>query len=274
MLDGSVVRLGNIMPTKSLSPDWVEFGTTPQAPLIPRGQNGENWKRLIDAMGTGPELANLPPLHDQNGVGQCNPEAAVTMMEALRNRQGLEYVRLSAADLYHRINWGRDGGSLLEDAMAEMVKTGVGTAATSGELWKSGSFKGEASAAERARFKVQELYICPTFDHMMSASIQGFFGVSGIPWYDNYTPGEDGWLPRPRGNSGGHAIMSYKPTYRIVGGQIEFGIWHKQSWYAGWYPKMNNSFVISESAFSGPVGGWWVARSVTDEGGVLPTPAN
>lgn len=268
--NGEVVKLGNIIPTKGLSPDWIEFGADPQSPLIPRDQ----WKGLIDAMGTGPELANMPPLHDQNGVGQCNAEAGATMMEAIRLRQGLPQIRLSGADLYARINGGRDQGSLLEDGMAELLKNGIGTAATSGTLWKTGAFKGEAPAAERASYKLQELYICPQFDHVMSASLHGFFGVSGVVWYDNYTPGDDGWLPRGRGNSGGHAIMSYKPTYRIVGGQIEFGVWHKQSWYAGWFAAMNNSFVISETAFGGPVGGWYCGRSVTDEGGVLPSPSN
>ena len=29
-------------------------------------------------------------------------------------------------------------------------------------------------------------------------------------------------------------------------------------------------FVIPESAYTGPVGGWWAVRAVVDEGGIVP----
>ena len=49
----------------------------------------------------------------------------------MRKEQGLVGPLLSPADLYDRINGGRDQGSMLEDAMAELAKNGVGTVATS-----------------------------------------------------------------------------------------------------------------------------------------------
>ncbi len=260
--DGTTRKLGNIAPPAGLVKAWPTFGDTPAARLIPRSE----WGGLMAGYTPGPDHPHLPPVHDQDGVGQCNCDDTTALVEFCRNMAGLPYVQLSAADLYDRINGGRDQGSLLEDAMHEMLTAGVGTAATCGTLWKRGYYKGPASAAERARFKVLEAFICPTFDHCMSAVFQGFALSTGIMWYDNYTPDADGWLPRGRGNAGGHAIFGFKPAKR--GGT--FGIWHQNSWGTDW--GLGGRFVIPESAYSGPVGGWWAVRAVTDEGGVIPTP--
>jgi hypothetical protein len=265
--DGSTRRLGNISPafdpSRCAAPP-PHFGADANTRLIPRAE----WDGLIAAAGAGPEFAFVPPTHDQNGIGQCNPEAVTTAIESCRMQQGLEHVQLSPADLYARINGGQDQGSMLEDAMEEVMTRGVGTAATSGLLWKRGVFKGEAPAAERTRFRVLERYLCPTFDHLMSAAFQGFRIVSGIMWYSNYTPDRDGWLPTGSGQAGGHAIFGYKPTAR----NGVYGLWHNQSW-GRWGLNGTGRFVIPEFAYRGPVGGWWAIRSVTDEGGVIPTPA-
>ena len=262
--DGSTRRLGNVAPdparTRLILP---EYGSVPNAPLIPRSE----WPALIRSTGDGPDFAFLPPVHDQDGVGQCNASATAAMIESCRLQQGLPYVALSAADLYARINGGRDQGSLLEDAIREAMSDGIGTVDSCGYLWKRGSFKGEATTAERQRFRMLECFVCPTFDHVMSAVLSGFRINSGIMWAANYEPGPDGWLPRPSGNAGGHAIFGYKPAMRGT----QFGIWHQNSWGTRW--GVGGRFVIPEPAYSGPVGGWFAVRSVVDEGGVIPTPA-
>ena len=261
--NGERVRLGN-RPSEhgKLKASWTEFGTTPEQRMIPRPE----WDGLIAQYEPGPLHSFLQPTHYQNGVGQCNADDTTALIEFCRAVQGLPYVQLSAADLYARINGGRDEGSLLEDAMAEVIRNGVGTAATCGTLWKRGEFRGEAGAAERARFRVLEAYLCPTFDHCFSASLQGFGLSTGIPWYDNYTPDADGWLPRPSGDSGGHAIFGYKPAKRGTA----YGIWHQNSWGESW--GLKGKFVIPESAYQGGgIGGWWACKAVVDEGGVVPS---
>ena len=266
--DGSVRRLGNLLPDPARTKvGFPVFGETPIARLIPRAE----WDGLIAAY-TSPDGFDpfVPPVHDQNGVGQCNCSTTTLLAEYLRARQGLPYVKLSAADLYHRINWGRDGGSLLEDALKEMLTNGVGTVATCGYLWKSGEFKGPASAEERERFRFLEVYECPTFDHVMSAVLQGFAVNTGIMWYSNYQPGPDGWLPRGSGGAGGHSIFGYRPAKR----GNEYGIWHQNSWGPNWpRPGAGGRFVIPESAYTGPVGGWFAVRAIVDEGGVIPAAA-
>lgn len=258
--DGSVRKLGNIITDGTLKYKWRQYGSKDDEPLIDR----KDWPALIAAYSDDFYDPTLPYVHDQNGIGQCNADATVGAVEATRTQKGLEFVKLSAADLYHRINGGGDNGSLLEDALYEMTTRGVGTAATSGLLWKGG-FR-PAPDSERSRFKVLEFALCPTFDHCMSAVLKGRKIISGILWYDNYNTDSDGWLPSPRGRAGGHAIFGYKPAMR----RGQFGIRHQNSWNTTY--GVGGRMVVPEPAYAGPVGGWWAIREVVDEGGVVPIP--
>lgn len=262
--DGSSRRLGNIIPPQGLVKAHPIYGEGADEPIIPRTE----WEALVRGFGDGPGDPFLQAVHDQDGVGQCNCDATTAAAERERARQGLTYIELSSADLYERINGGSDRGSLLEDALVEMTRAGVGTAATAGRIWRRGMTT--ASSEERSRFKVLEYSLCPDFDRVFSAALKRRSLITGIMWYDNYKPGPDGWLPRGGGRGGGHAIMGFKPAMRMVGGQIEYGIWHRQSWGGNYNPTHDNCFVIPESAYGRDIGGWWALRSVVDEGGVVP----
>lgn len=261
---GQVFALGNLIPDANLVSFCPNFGDTASARVIPRSE----WEGLLaqyDSLDSFDPF--LPPVQNQRDIGSCNANTTVAMVEYIRRRQGLPYVQLSPADLYHRVNRGRDAGSLLEDAMREVTTNGIGTAATSGFYWGKYDWRGPASQQERRRFRVLEVLNCRTFDHCMSAVLQGFALNTGIMWYDNYTPGSDGWLPRPSGRAGGHAIFGFKPAKRGA----EYGIWHMNSWGADWPRRGSNGlFVIPESAYVGPVGGWFAVRAVVDEGGIVP----
>ena len=260
MPDGTKVKLGNRVPLRSGPVRFAAIGDGgTNTKLIDRSK----WPSLLAAYNsidwTQP---GLPRKKNQNGVGQCNPTAAALAMEHCRARQGLHEVILSPADLYVRINGGHDDGSLLEDALSELQTNGIGTSTTCGDLWKQGYFKGQASAQERNRFRADEVYHCPSFDHQFSAALQGFSLVTGISWYDNYTPDADGWLPEPNGNYGGHAIFGYKPTVR----NGRYAIWHMQTWGDSYAPHTDGSFAIPEDRYDGNIGGCYAIRSVTDEG--------
>lgn len=254
--DGTTRRLGNRIPVKGLEHQWPVFGEVPNTRVFPRA----DWDKLLaNYEDLGPDHPFLPPLHDQNGVGQCNADASTLIGEFCRGVQGLEYIALSAADLYEQINGGADNGSLLEDGIRAMMATGVGTAAKCGTLWKRGQYT-PATGPERAKNRVLEAFLCPTFDHCFSATIQGFGLISGVPWYGNYNPMDNGLLPAGRGSSGGHAIGGYKPT-KLSG---RFAIWHQNSW-GKWGP-LNGRFAMAEEHYTDMIGGWWAVRSMTDEG--------
>lgn len=252
--------LGNLVPPAGLTRAWPLFGDTPEQKLIPRA----DWDDVVKAAGDGPDHPCLPYVHDQDGIGQCNCDATAALAEFARNCQGLPFVKLSAADLYDRINGGRDQGSMLEDAFEEMRLRGIGMASTSGTLWQRGMT--QASAEERSRFMFVKLVRCPTFDHCFSATAQGWGIVSGVMWNDGFKVGSDGWLQLSRtGGNGGHAVFGYKPAKR----GSEYGIWHQNSWKVSW--GLGGRCVFPEQMYKGPVGGWWAGKLMVDEGGVIPT---
>jgi hypothetical protein len=251
--------LGNLEPPVGLRATWTVYGDTRQTPLFSRSI----WPELIAAMNSGLDHPDLPYVHDQGQVGQCNADATAAAAEFCRAAQGLPFVKLSAADLYGRINHGGDNGSLLEDGLAEMTAHGIGTAATAGLLWRPGGPR--ATDLERALYRALEAFLCPTFEHCMSAVLAGFALISGVLWYGHYTPGANGWLPRPAGSPvGGHAVMGYKP---VMDGS-RFGIAHQNSWTAQW--GHGGRAVFGEEMYTRAVGGWWAIRQMTTERGELP----
>jgi hypothetical protein len=250
--------LGNLIATAGLLQAWPVYGDTPTTPMVARGL----WPSLIAGAG-GADHPALPPVHDQGAIGQCNAEAVTAAAEFTRALQGLHYVRLSAGELYGRINGGVDRGSLLEQGMAEALARGLGTARTSGTLWRPGVPM--ASAGERSCYRVLEAWTCPTFDHLVSAVLSGFATVSGVLWHEQYGLDGDGWLyRRGSGPVGGHALMSYAPAMR----GREYGLWSLQSWGEGW--GRGGRFVLPEGAFGSEVGGFWAVREMASEAGELP----
>lgn len=261
--DGTTRKLGN-NPAKPRLGALPVYGSVPTTPLIPRSE----WIARIDQMGNDWGDPFLSPVYDQNGIGMCNASATCSAMEYQRAVQGLSYFNLSAGDLYHRISGGVDQGSTLEDGIAAAMREGVAKTATVPYLDWRRSYS--AAADDRKNYRVLEAYLCPTFDHVMSAALMRFSLVSGIWWYDSYSQVDaDGWLPRAGGGRGGHAVHGYKPAYRGGGGVVEFGIRHKNSWTQQW--GVRGLCVFPERCYqSHDIGGWWAVRSVVDEGGVLP----
>jgi len=256
--DGITRHLGNLRPTKPPK-GFVKYASS-QAPLTqvyPRSQ----WQGFIDEAGLDEIDFDLPPTHYQNDYGMCNCSATAGAMESQRHKQGRVYKHLSAGDLYRRICYqGGDNGSLLEDGIRAAMDDGIASVDTVPYLdWKQ-DFPG--AKQDRKNYKVTAAYLCPSFDHCISAVIDDYDLISGIEWYQNYVPGDDGWLPRPKGNSvGGHAVHGYKATYKKIGGKTVFGIWHQNSWGPSW--GLAGKCVFPEWAFDGQVGGWWAVAQVT-----------
>jgi hypothetical protein len=196
----------------------------------------------------------------------CNCSATSCGIEACRMEDGLPYVKVSAGDLYHRISGGSDNGSTLEDGLHEATTVGIASVDVVPYLdWRRNYPR---AAQDRPRFRVLEAFLCPTFDHCMSAVMMGFKLVSGVLWCENYDPDGDGWLPlRPGKVAGGHAVFGYKPSRR----KGKYGIWHQNSWTERWGPK-GGRCVFNEGMYDGPIGGWWAIRVVVTEADDTPAP--
>lgn len=235
---------GLIMEAPKLK--WAEFGSTPNTPIIPRSQ----WKPVKYS-------SFLPPVYDQDGIGQCASSACCTTIETAARMAGTPIPKLSAGDLYSRVNGGRDRGSLLEDNLDEAQK-GVALASRVPYIWNGRKASDAATVAERSRYRIIEAYWCKDFDAMASALQQGFIVEHGLMWKDNFKPDADGWLPaRGVGGGGGHALCGYGLVKR---GEV-WGIATRNSWSASW--GRGGDCIIPESLFGSNIGGFFAVRVVT-----------
>ncbi len=154
-IDGEWRPLGCKGLPRQLPPgaEFPVFGSTGIGRLIPRSEWQEcDWSHFIDEV------------LDQNGQGACNAFASVQALHVLRRMAGLPYVKLSAGNLYGRINGGVDRGSTLVDAIKELKARGVCTAKMVPELeWRPSRWP-EGWEDEAKKFRVIEAWDCPSFD--------------------------------------------------------------------------------------------------------------
>ena len=264
--DGSTRRLGNLsQPDEHLSlmGSFPVYGDdTTITPMF----REEDWPKYCRPAFE--ENLFLPPIADQDGIGMCNASATASLFEYTRAKQGLEYVELSAGDLYRRICGGSDNGSTLQDGMRES-KNGIAPTSLVPYLdWRRSHV--EAPEA-RKKFAWLEIFIAPTLKEFMSGIIAGFGGVTGMPWYDSYSRLDgDGFLPAPGGRYGGHAIFAHTPVITPSG---RIGIEHNNSWTIRHGNRGRFVAPLSVYRNSGSfISGLWLVRSVVDEGGRIPGP--
>lgn len=253
-------KLGNLSQEK-LRLSWTKFGDAPNVPLIPRSQ----WVPTDLSV-------YFPEVYDQDGRGQCNASAACTVMETIARMTGTPYKKLSAGDLYSRINGGRDQGSFLEDALAELLKNGVCTTDLVPYVWDGRVYNSAAVKESRSKHLAVEAYVCPNFDAMASALQQGFVLDLGLLWYSGYDYLDaDGWLTANSGQQvGGHALAGGALVSRQKNGRTQWGILVQNSWTKAW--GRNGRCVIPEEAFSSSVGGFFAVRSIKPTEGMFPPP--
>ena len=248
--------LGNIDRPTNLY-QWKVYGDdVATTPMIPR----DKWKPV--------SLSRwLSPIKNQGNSGSCNAAATVYAIEGARRFQGLPDVKLSFGHLYGKINGQRDQGSMLEDGLQESMKGGVASAKVVPEgEWHSGRWPSNAPL-DALLYRVQEAFWCPSFEHQASAIQSGFFLITGIMWYGNYEPDEDGWLPeRGTGRPGGHALCRDGLAFR----DGKWGLDGPNSWSPDW--GKDGRCVIPEAIYERErsIGGYWCIRCTVQEDADLP----
>jgi len=206
----------------------------------------------------------VPEVLDQDGQNSCNAFASIQAMHVCRAMIGLPYVKLSPGNLYGRINGGVDRGSTLSDALKELKANGVCRSSIvpiyewNPRKWPS-NWKDDAK-----KFRITEVYDCPTFDHLASAILQGFPVNLGVMVGRNFVVEKDGWLRDYNGGYGGHAICGVGLDYHST--RKTWGIKIVNSWGSDW--GVNGFAILPESYFKG---NWfndgWAIRVVVDPEG-------
>lgn len=254
---GELRRLGTLQP-KTATPDThaTVFGDTPNTTLIPRAQ----WKPVSFRQ-------FFPRIKNQGPIGMCNCSATGNVTEGCRRMAGgLADVDLSAGDLYRRISGGSDNGSLPEDALKEMMTHGMAPVADVPYLdWHRNTAGGDA---DRGKYRITEALWCPTFDHVASASQQGFLIDVAVWWYGRDPVDADGWLGGGSGSRGGHAICGCGLANR----NGQWGIVFVNSWGPTW--GQNGFAVLPEARVAAGCSAFqvWAVRAVLQESGNFPAP--
>ena len=157
---------------------------------------------------------------NQGQVGSCNGYAGAGALARARVRRGLAYIKLSGESLYAQINGGRDVGSMLDDGMKAIQKTGVSPAELVRHetyLWRDVS--AEARAA-MSRFKAEECYRVDTEEELIAGLAMGFDGVLAVHVTRGfYNINSEGLVGNSDG-AGNHAVCV--DDVRFVNGVFEF----------------------------------------------------
>jgi len=264
VINGKERFLGNKTPMASDTKHWKAkgvYGDSPNQPMIPRSQ----WRPYTMRKW-------VPEILDQDGIGACNAFCTVMTLHGTRSRQGLPYRCLSAGWLYGNINGQRDDGSNLEDALQWMTTKGTPYATTVGMLdWRKSSWPRGKEVEEEARLNVfLEAYWCPTFDHLASAILSGYWCNTGLWWGDD-EPDSNGWLAgSARGRRGGHSVpgigLHPKPGTTNVWGTETANSWGTDFGDRG-FCKIPESRFTSDGMSSGM---WAVVAAVVQPPDDLP----
>lgn len=253
--DGNEVRRLGLLeqPVESLRYAWPVFGESDGTPpVVPR----EQWQEV-----------SLKPLvrvvNDQSNVGMCASAGTQNTIEIARDLAGLEYVPLSAGDLYRRVCvGGRDNGSLPEDNLEELLRNGIAPVSDVPYL----EWKREIGTANRAKYRGLEAWRCPTVAHLASALQHGFPCLIGYFHHANDEPDRDGWMTRPSGGRGGHAVC-------VIGMKERAGQWgfeFENSWSTRW--GIGGYGVLPEDRVAYGIRSFqsWSLRATVQESGKLP----
>lgn len=257
VIDGKERWLGNKMPMNYSTKHWKAkgvYGDFDNQPMVPRS----SWRPFSMRKW-------VPEILDQDGIGACNAFCSVMTVHGTRARQGLPYKCLSAGFLYGSINGQQDEGSMLDDALRHMEKTGTPFASTIGMLdWRRNSWPRDSSnyLAEAKQNIILEAYWCPTFEHLASAVLSGYWCNTGI-WWGEDGPDSNGWMAASaRGRKGGHSIPAIglhpKPGSSTIWGYETANSWGTDFGDNG-FCKIPETRVTSD----GMSAGMWAVCAVT-----------
>ena len=215
-------KLGMLPPRAGAGSRWRTFGSQGNEQVIKR----EDWRDVSFE-------AFVPGINDQNGYSSCCPNAAtMALATSLNISCGLK-ADLSVADLYTRINGGSDSGAMLEDALSELVTTGVCStayAAKEGVRDRDAKRK-DGYADDRKKYRILLAEWCPDVDAVGSAIQRGRPVEFGTMVGSDFEPNAEGIIGKKSGKrGGGHAMF-------LVGAKKINGEWYFRvvnSWGTEW----------------------------------------
>ena len=203
-------------------------------------------------------------IRNQGGRGSCNGYAGAKALQRARMIRRQKFAELSGEGLYAQINGGQDQGSMLYDAMAKIMATGVPTTASVPyEEYRFDRIK-PAAWEEAKRFKGEELYAIKSEPELVTAHCLGFMVVVAVHAGSNWTRLTDtDMVPRSPG-AGNHAVGVDDIRYSLQRSQFEychFGSWGESVHNQGYAWLSWNNHLATTVGYHG----FYAIRSTIDD---------
>lgn len=211
---GHVRRLGSLAPPEGFVSSFRTFEA--EMPLY----DDDEIRTIITDPGRVPLRRVFPSywITDQKSHGSCNGFAGAAALSKARWLRGIrDKMILSGAFLYSLINGGRDNGSMLEDGLREVQKTGICPASLVG--WDAIYPKQQPANArsEAAKHKGMKCYAVQTKQGFRSALAAGFPVIVAVQAGGNFQRLNAQGIAGVDSGGGNHAIHSY--DIEIIGGK-------------------------------------------------------
>lgn len=209
---------------------------------------------------------NMPDVEDQESIGSCTAQAAVSLFEYGERRFRRKYVDRSRLFVYYvtrrMLGWeSEDSGAYIRTAMGALVNFG----APPEKYWpyRVKDFKrepppfvysyGQQSQALRyIRLDPNGASVQSVLSRIKVYLAAGFPSIFGFPVYSEFEDPDDGKVPLPKRSSrelGGHAVVAcgYDDSVKFPGGEVG-GFLIRNSWGERWgldgYCWMSYGYVL------------------------------
>ena len=209
------------------------FGSMPHAPAFPKDQliPRSEWTDRIEEMErTKTRLSDIVlqagvPSMDQDQTNYCWTNALVTAIHAIRARQGLPYIPLSAASVAAPIRGFTNEGGWGTEALEFIIKNGI----CDEGIWPKNAiarkYYTDAAKANALLYRITEWNDLPpgVFDYVMTCCLLRKPVPIGLSWW-------------------GHEVCAFDG---VVLGKMKFGIRPRNSWTDAYGDR--GFFVLTES---------------------------
>lgn len=176
---------------------------------------------------------------DQNPNNSCGGHGAGAAFNTAWNFQGEELKEFSPDFLYALCNGGSDNGSMPDDLLEELQRTGVCLRATGphGKIYRQQY--GQTAVAEAGRFRADQVFTFRTFAELATAVLRRQACFTGIFCGNSFNPDAAGRLPEwDRATNrlgqyvGGHCTAQIGELEKVAG--RGWGVWTRNSWGRRW----------------------------------------
>jgi hypothetical protein len=238
--NGDERLLTRLLPDKAILvhakiPRWAD-----EKGIIPRDQWKDVDRRAV--------FGDPDWIYDQDGHGSCVGNGSTGALRRVRYLAGMKDQKLSPGCTYAQINGGRDGGAVIGDSLTALTKTGTCLYTTVGQdpIYLNRLPKGWKD--EASRFKIDQAYLAPSFEELVSGIQLGYIAVYGMQVGGNFSSYDGAGVAGVSRGAGNHCMHADGCK------KLQDGRWvldNVNSWGPNWGPWKNGRCYLIDKHING-----------------------